>query len=174
MFLANHISWADIYALNSIIPLQFIAKSDINNWPVLGYLVRKSGTIFIDRSSRKDTARIVETTVNSLVAGSNVGFFPKAQQQMAQSWLALKVALYKPPLTPTPHSILSPYATRSRMAASTRPWHTLEKPQWVMNVLKQKTPMVELHFLTPISPKAGNRQALTQAVFKSISAQLKL
>lgn len=177
MFLANHISWADIYALNSIIPLQFIAKSDINNWPVLGYLVRKSGTIFIDRSSRKDTARIVETTVNNLVAGSNVGFFPEGTTTDGTELARFKSSIVQAAInanTPLhPIAIRYPLPNGGINTAMAYAGETT-MVESMMNVLKQKAPVVELHFLTPISPKAGNRQALTHAVFESISAQLKL
>ena len=70
MFVANHVSWADIHALNSLIPLRFVAKSDIQHWPIFGYLVTKSNTLFIDRSKRQQAGRIVETVTNSLKAGN--------------------------------------------------------------------------------------------------------
>ncbi len=41
MFVGNHISWSDIHALNSSVPLRFIAKSDIRHWPIFGYLAEK-------------------------------------------------------------------------------------------------------------------------------------
>lgn len=175
LFLANHISWADIYALNSVIPLQFIAKSDINNWPVLGYLVRKSGTIFIDRNSRKDTARIVKTTAGRLISGGNVGFFPEGtttdgttlarfKSSIVQAAIDANAMLHPVAIRyPLPNggiNIAMAYAGETTMGES------------MMNVLKQKAPMVELHFLTPINPKSGNRQALTQATFESITKQL--
>ncbi len=50
MFVANHISWADIHALNSLIALRFVAKSDIKDWPIFGYLVTKANSLFINRS----------------------------------------------------------------------------------------------------------------------------
>ena len=77
MFVANHISWSDIHALNSVIPVRFIAKSDIRSWPVFGYLVKKSNTIFVERGKRQEAGRIVKLTQESLSAGDNVCFFPE-------------------------------------------------------------------------------------------------
>jgi 1-acyl-sn-glycerol-3-phosphate acyltransferase len=77
MFVANHISWSDIHALNSLIPLRFIAKSDIKKWPVFGYLVQKADTLFIDRNKRQEAGRIVDITAESLIAGDNLCFFPE-------------------------------------------------------------------------------------------------
>jgi 1-acyl-sn-glycerol-3-phosphate acyltransferase len=176
MFLANHVSWADIYALNSILPLQFIAKSDINHWPILGYLVRKSGTIFINRSNRKDTSRIVEMTTKCLLAGGNVGFFPEGTTTDGTSLAHFKSSIVQAAINA--NAQLRPVAIRyplpngginTKMAYAGE--MTLGKS--MMHVLKQKNPTVELHFLTPIDTQSANRQALTQSAFESIASALK-
>ena len=177
MFLSNHISWVDIYALNSIIPLQFIAKSDINNWPILGYLVRKSGTIFIDRNSLKDTARIVKTTASHLITGSNVGFFPEGTTTDGTSLARFKSSIVQAAIDA--NAMLHPVAIRYPLPngdINTAMAYAGETTmgQSMLNVLKQKSPVVELHFLAPISPQTANRQTLTLAAFEGISAQLNL
>lgn len=175
MFVGNHISWADIHALNSVIPLRFVAKSDIKNWPVFGYLVRASNTIFIDRNSRKDAARIVNITAQSLAAGDNVCFFPegtttdgthlvKFKSSIVQAAIDAKAQIWPVAIRyPHPNGGINKnmaYAGDTTMAES------------MVNVLKQKNPVVELHFLAPIPALGANRQALTEAAFKAISSQL--
>jgi 1-acyl-sn-glycerol-3-phosphate acyltransferase len=177
MFLANHISWADIYALNSVIPLQFIAKSDINNWPILGYLVRKSGAIFIDRNSRKDTARIVKTTAGHLIPGGNVGVFPEGTTTDGTMLARFKSSIVQAAIDA--NTMLYPVAIRYPLpngSINTLMAYTGETTmgESMMNVLKQKAPVVELHFLAPINPQTGNRQELTQITFESIAKQLNL
>ena len=49
MFVSNHVSFIDIIVINSIMDIKFIAKSEIQKWPVIGRLAEKSGTIFIKR-----------------------------------------------------------------------------------------------------------------------------
>jgi len=44
----------------------------------------------------------------------------------------------------------------------------------MLNILRQKNPVVELHFLSPIPASETNRQALTKAAFVAISNQLNL
>lgn len=177
LFLANHVSWADIYALNSILPLQFIAKSDINHWPILGYLVRKSGTIFINRSNRKDTFRIVETTTERLLSGSNVGFFPEGTTTDGTSLAQFKSSLVQAAINA--NAQLRPVAIRYPMpngGINTGMAYAGETTlgESMMHVLKQKQPIVELHFLTPIDAQSANRQALTELVYKDIANALKL
>lgn len=64
LLVANHVSWLDIFAVNILTPAQFVAKSEVNGWPVLGWLVQRSGTLFIRRTVRSDTVR-----VNACMAG---------------------------------------------------------------------------------------------------------
>lgn len=175
MILANHISWIDIYALNSVIPVRFIAKSDINNWPVFGYLARKSGTIFINRTSRKDTARIVDKTAESLLNGNNVAFFPEGtttdgttlghfKSSLVQAAIEANVALK--PLAiryPNPDGSTNTrlaYAGETTMAES------------MMQALITKQPIVELHFLPNIDSHSGNRQVITQKAYTAIADAL--
>jgi 1-acyl-sn-glycerol-3-phosphate acyltransferase len=77
LIVANHVSWLDIIVLNAIHPSRFIAKSEVRDWPVIGWLCRRCGTVFIERASRRNTA-----TVNrhiSLLLGQDVsiGLFPE-------------------------------------------------------------------------------------------------
>ena len=73
---ANHISFADIFVLDSILPVRFIAKKEISKWPIFGLISKHVGTIFIDRSSRRAIVDVVEVMDKHLARGENVRFFP--------------------------------------------------------------------------------------------------
>jgi 1-acyl-sn-glycerol-3-phosphate acyltransferase len=77
LIVANHISWLDIFVINSVHPSRFVAKSDIRDWPLLGWLCAKAGTIFISRGRVRDVRRIFENLVESLRQGEHVAFFPE-------------------------------------------------------------------------------------------------
>ena len=74
---ANHISFADIFVLDSILPVRFIAKKEISKWPIFGLISKHVGTIFIDRSSRRAIVDVVEVMDKHLARGENVLFFPE-------------------------------------------------------------------------------------------------
>ena len=77
LFIANHISWFDIPAIGSVIPLHFLAKDEISSWPVIGWLAQKTGTLFIRRGD-KDAARLsIEAIVRTLKRGGHVLVFPE-------------------------------------------------------------------------------------------------
>lgn len=77
LIVANHVSWLDIFVLNAIHPSQFIAKSEVRNWPVIGWLCRRSGTIFIERAMRQNTSTINQRISLLLKQGACIGLFPE-------------------------------------------------------------------------------------------------
>ena len=177
MFVANHVSWADIHALNSIISLRFIAKLEIKNWPVFGYLVKKSGTIFIDRATRKDAARIVSVASEALNIGGNIGFFPEGATTDGTHLLPFKSSILQAAISvnatiwPVAIRYLNTDGNINRAMAYTG---NMTLGESMINVLKQKNPTVELRFLLPITTLGVNRQAASAAVFTAISNALNL
>ena len=78
VIVSNHISWLDIFAIHSIgIPGIFIAKSEIKAWPLIGTLIVKARTIFIDRASRHSILNVLEKSKNLLASGHTIIFFPE-------------------------------------------------------------------------------------------------
>lgn len=48
-YVSNHISYADILVLGSLLDAAFVAKSDVAQWPLFGWLAKLSRTVFVDR-----------------------------------------------------------------------------------------------------------------------------
>lgn len=77
MWVANHVSWIDIFVLNSIRPTAFIAKSDIRRWPIIGWLVAGAGTVFIERGHRHAIRTVGHQMKHRFAQGEVVGLFPE-------------------------------------------------------------------------------------------------
>ena len=77
LVVANHVSWLDIFVINSLFPSRFVAKSDIRDWPLIGWLCARAGTVFISRGSLRDVRRIFQDLVSSIHEGDHVAFFPE-------------------------------------------------------------------------------------------------
>lgn len=182
MFVANHISWADIHALNSIVPLRFIAKSEIKSWPVFGYLAEKANALFIDRSKRHDAARIVEITAKSLSEGDNLCLFPEGTTtdgtEMRHFKSSLIQAAIQAEATIWPVAIQYPHPNggRNTLVAYAGGTTLTESMQ---QVLLQQNPVVELHFLAPITLKdltaqEKDRRTLTNHIQHLIRKKLNI
>jgi 1-acyl-sn-glycerol-3-phosphate acyltransferase len=72
---ANHVSWTDVIALASVYPLVFLAKKEVARWPVLGFLARLQGTIFVDRANRRAIPEVNSALAERLRKGRDVVVF---------------------------------------------------------------------------------------------------
>jgi 1-acyl-sn-glycerol-3-phosphate acyltransferase len=74
---ANHISWIDIPLLHSQSQLGFVAKAEIQGWPVIGYMARVGGTVFHRRGSHDSASGVAAVMGERLREGGKVAIFPE-------------------------------------------------------------------------------------------------
>ncbi len=77
LWVSNHISWLDVAVLGSGARVFFLAKAEIEKWPVFGKLAKSGGTLFIQRGSG-DSIKIREQITAFLKQDIPVLFFPEA------------------------------------------------------------------------------------------------
>lgn len=77
ILVANHLSYLDIIVLGTAVPCVFVAKSEIDEWPIFGALCRSVGTIFIERRAKRRLPEILGRVESSLAAGQGVVIFPE-------------------------------------------------------------------------------------------------
>jgi 1-acyl-sn-glycerol-3-phosphate acyltransferase len=77
LFVANHTSWIDIELLHSQRVACFVAKAEIAQWPLVGWLAASGGTIFHRRGSNHSLAAVMQTMVERLRGGRSVAVFPE-------------------------------------------------------------------------------------------------
>jgi len=92
LFVSNHLSYIDIPILGSLLPLKFVARADIKEWPILGKLAQIGDTIFVERlkktvSLEKD---VIEKTINN---GEKVILFPEGTTSDGNRVLDFKSSL---------------------------------------------------------------------------------
>jgi 1-acyl-sn-glycerol-3-phosphate acyltransferase len=77
-FLAtNHLGYLDVLVLASQVEATFVAKHDIAAWPMLGWLCRTFGTLFLDRARPRDLVRLFEAIDDVQRHGVSVVIFPE-------------------------------------------------------------------------------------------------
>ena len=54
LIVTNHISWLDVFVLNAVVPMRFVAKSEVRRWPVIGWLCARAQTLFIELGHQKE------------------------------------------------------------------------------------------------------------------------
>lgn len=94
LIVANHTSYLDASILGAELPCCFIAKSEVANWPVFGWLARAAGCVFVNRTRRIGTGRETQEISARLAAGDNVVLFPEGTTSDALHILPFKSALF--------------------------------------------------------------------------------
>lgn len=92
---ANHLSYMDVIALWCVVPGVFVARADVANWPIVGIASQLIGTIFIDRSRKRDLVRVIPALSLALARGRNVIFFPEATSSPGAEVLSFRSALFE-------------------------------------------------------------------------------
>jgi len=77
LLVANHISWLDIVVMHAARHCRFVSKSEVQRWPLIGMLASAAGTLYIQRTSRRDAMRMVHDMADALRAGDVVAVFPE-------------------------------------------------------------------------------------------------
>ena len=75
MLVANHVSWLDIIALSSVMPVSFIAKSEVASWGVFGLFAKLQRSVFVDRDRRSGTGAVNATIATRLSDGDVMVLF---------------------------------------------------------------------------------------------------
>ncbi len=91
---ANHSSWLDIFALNAAQRVYFVSKSEVARWPVIGWLARATGTVFIARKG-SEAKRQQEIFEARLRMGHRLLFFPEGTSTDATRVLPFKSTLFE-------------------------------------------------------------------------------
>lgn len=93
LFVSNHISYTDITVLGSLIVGSFVAKSEVADWPLFGWLAQLQRSVFVDRQIRSTLSQ--RTAIGArLAAGEALILFPEGTSSDGVHVLSFKSALF--------------------------------------------------------------------------------
>lgn len=83
---ANHASIFDILALVRVVPIpfRFVAKRELVRWPVIGWALRPSGQIVIDRQNRTKAIRAIAEAAVRKIRGQIIFFVEGTRSRTGQ------------------------------------------------------------------------------------------
>ena len=94
----NHLSYLDILTYGAITPAVFVGKQELRSWPVLGFITRSGGTIYIDRDNPRSAAAANRAIAGALAQGLPVVFFPEGTSSAGEGVLPLQSPLFQAPV----------------------------------------------------------------------------
>lgn len=173
MIVANHVSWLDIFVINALHPCRFVAKAEIREWPVLGWLAFKGGTIFIARGNRRELRHIFKGMVTALKAGERVALFPEGTTAAPGTVLPFHANLFEAAIDA--EVLVQPYALRYLDAQGGLHPEVdfsgdLSFAQSMIKVISGPPVRAELTCLAPIDAAGAHRRELAQAAEDEIAA----
>lgn len=175
---ANHVSWTDIIALASRYPLVFLAKREVAFWPVLGFLARLQGTVFVDRGARRAIPLVNAALAERLRLGEDVVVFAEGTSsdgagvlKFNASHFAMLTGLAEDGAAP----ILAPaaivYADRKSQGEGRFDvgWYgdmTFLPHLW--SLMKRGGAKCHILWGEAVDPRAGDRKALAEATERRV------
>jgi 1-acyl-sn-glycerol-3-phosphate acyltransferase len=110
VYISNHVSWLDIFVLDAHSPARFIAKSELARWPIVGRLIRDTGTIFLERARKSDVMRVNALASDALSQGDFLAVFPEGTTTDGTTLLKFHGSLLQPVIDSRGH--VQPIALR--------------------------------------------------------------
>ncbi len=162
---SNHISWVDIFVIHSVRPVRFVSKAEVRQWPVFGWLAAKTGTLFLARASRKQTAAIGEEMEKALNQGDSLGLFPESTTSEGSSVLPFRSSMLQAAVScQTP---ILPLALQYRLSDGTANPHLpfigeMTFAHSLIKVLKAPPSHVRIQVGPLVHPSQMHRRELAQ------------
>jgi 1-acyl-sn-glycerol-3-phosphate acyltransferase len=174
MVAANHVSLLDVFCVSSVRPTRFIAKSEIRDWPVAGWVAERGGTLFVRRARRRDTARINDIVHGALEQGDCVGLFPEGTTTMGDTLLKFHSSLFEPAVANEAH--VHPVAIRYEHADGSlcraMAYDDLTFVQSIALMLRQRHVVVRLTFLETLDARGLTRREIARVTEERIATRL--
>ena len=177
LLVANHVSWLDIPLLGGQTEVTFLSKSEVQDWPVLGWLAAKSGTLFIERGKRDGAKGASEGIANRLEQQERVLIFPEGTTTDNKNLLPFHARLFAAAVTadawiqPVAIHYLNAQGQTHTLVPYLTP-QTLIQNLWA--VLAEPRIFIELHFLPPLDSRSVPRKALAAYSEQQIRLALQL
>jgi 1-acyl-sn-glycerol-3-phosphate acyltransferase len=171
----NHISWLDILVMLAAQPVCFVSKSEVKHWPLIGWLATNAGTLYIERTKRRDALRVVHETAAALKSGKLIAIFPEGTTSDGKQLLPFHANLLQAAVSAA--SPVQPVALRFLEADATFSMSpvfigddTLISSIWRM--LRAAPVTAQLDFLEPVASSGMQRRELAEQLEKLISVRL--
>ncbi|MCC6144558.1 MAG: 1-acyl-sn-glycerol-3-phosphate acyltransferase [Candidatus Hydrogenedentes bacterium] len=93
---ANHLSYMDVFVLAAICGPVFVARHDMEHWPLVGFIMKRIHMVFITREKARDAVRVNQIIDHVLQQHDGVVVFPESGTSDGKVLRPFKPALIQP------------------------------------------------------------------------------
>lgn len=165
LFVSNHLSWLDIHLIGSHLPVHFLSKAEVKDWPVFGWLASKAGTLYIPRGRKTASIEANSTMQKTLLNDQHVVLFPEATTSdgtIKRFHSRLMQCAIDAQCLIQPIAIRYPDSMNNTVHKSILYTGDTSFTQSIKNVISAKNLIAELYFLEPINTKNKTRDELAR------------
>lgn len=183
-YISNHLSWIDILALGGASGTAFIAKSEIQTSPVVGWLAGLNRTVYVKRENRLGVAEQINELRDALAETWAITVFPEGTTTDGRSLLPFKTPMLRVLEPPPPGVMVQPVMLHYGAAADDIAWIGQESGlNNARRILSRKGNFrLDVHFLEPFHPRdfpgrkviaAESRRRIEEALVQVLGAPLR-
>jgi len=98
LFVANHVSFLDIFVIGAHFPVVFVPSVELREAPVVGWFASLGGSFFVERRHRSSLPGEIEDLRRLLEAGFSVALFPEGTTGNGEALRPFKSGFFEAPL----------------------------------------------------------------------------
>lgn len=175
---SNHLGLLDPFILSSQMPVAFAAKAEIAEWPVIGWICKLVGVIFVKRERRMETGRFVENVQERIREGIRVLVFPEGTTSDGRQLLPFKTGAFAAVAEMNGGAILPFYMRGITEEGEPAEGEYLKAFTWAQgkpminhawDLLGLRKMIFEIHVGEPITTTDRDRKELARLSYEAVS-----
>ena len=175
VFVTNHVSWMDILVMNACRRVRFVAKTEVRQWPLVGWMAVRTGTIFFKRTSPRELARVTKSIATFLRRGDCIALFSDGARTDSASVHAFHSGLLESAIAA--EALIWPVGISYRrldgsLSTDTPIVGSQSMIASILNILDQPATLAQVSYTDPIESSAGDRHKLSEWCHLSIEQSL--
>jgi 1-acyl-sn-glycerol-3-phosphate acyltransferase len=174
-YISNHLSWVDIPAIAGQSGTAFVAKQEIREAPIVGWLATLNRTVFVKRENRLGVAEQINQLRDALAENWSVTVFPEGTTTDGKSLLPFKTPMLRVLEPPPPAVLVQPVLLDYGAVAEEIGWIGVETGvDNAKRLLSRRGSFrMKVHFLEPFHPRDfPGRKAIAAESRRRIEAAL--
>ncbi|MEM1125150.1 MAG: lysophospholipid acyltransferase family protein [Bacteroidota bacterium] len=178
LVVANHLGMLDALILASQMPIAFVGKAEINDWPFAGWVCRAHGVIFVERDRRSSTKTFIAQVQRVLHTGVRVLVFPEGTTNGHVDLLPFKTGAFESVAHMEDGAVLPLYMHVAAVDGVPTPQASRQVVLWdgqpardhARDLLTQRSLDLDVIVGTPYPTSGRDRKHLASTLYERVSA----
>ena len=180
LVVSNHFGILDPFILAAVLPVSFVGKAEIRDWPIGGWVAREFNVIFVERERRPAVQNFVESIRARMRRNVPVLVFPEGTTSGSEKLLPFKTGAFASVVGMVDAAVLPVYLRAVRASGVKITAEHRRLVSWaggnesflqnLRRMLEMRSFDVEVCIGTPIALEGHDRKSLTASAQAQVEA----